>query len=240
MKKIKNIIELKEIIDKSQSIVLVNKTKLGLSNLHMIEEEYNQANKTSLKKFLSKQFFYNQPKIFFENYKKYIFGNNFLFNFDYLKKLEKQGKLKNIIDLNIDGIFTLKGFNNVIQLYGDIHKNYCIKCHKEFSLNYIKEYIGTVRCDLCNGLVKPNVTLPNEIILKSLLEKALFAIEKADLLLMLETPINNYPISNFIISSKKTLLITDKRTSKDIYLDYIYYADVLETLAKLNKKEVRK
>ena len=90
MEKIKNIIELKEIIDKSQSIVLVNKTKLGLSNLHMIEEEYNQANKTSLKKFLSKQFFYNQPKIFFEYYKKYIFDNIYKnnFNYIYLKKLE--------------------------------------------------------------------------------------------------------------------------------------------------------
>ncbi len=237
MGKIKNTIELKKIIDKNQSIVLISGGKLGLNNLHMIEEEYNQANKTSLKKFLSKQFFYNQPKIFFENYKKYIFGNNFNLDFDYLKEIEEQGKLINIIDLNINRTFALNGFNNVIQLYGDIHKNYCIKCHKEFSLDYVKEYVGTVRCDLCNGLVKPNVILPNEIIIKSLLEKALFAIKKADLLIILNAPINIYPISSFISASKKTLLITNKRTSKDIFLDYIYYADVLETLAKLNKKK---
>ncbi len=236
MKKIKSIEELNQIIIENKSIVLISSLKQGVINLHLIKEEYNQAYKISFKKVLSSQFFYNQPKIFFEYYKKYIFDNIYKnnFNYIYLKKLEIINKLKMIIDFNIDGLYLKNGFTNVIQLYGNIHKNYCSKCHKEFSLNYIKEYVGTVRCDECNGLVKPSIVLPNEIIDKSLLKTVLLAIEKADLLFILDGPINVYPISDFIKVSKKTLLITSSKTSKDILCDYIYYGDVFAIISKLN------
>ncbi len=245
MELIKEIKRLSEVIDNAKSIVFLGgagiSTESGVSDFRSDDGLYNQPHKFSPEKILSHNFFLNQPKIFYEFYLEKIVNIVPVPNAGhyYLKELEEQGKLKAVITQNIDGLHLQAGSKTVYEIHGTVHKNHCIKCNKFFDLDYIKAKGPiAIRCDVCDGLVKPDVVLYNEPLDSSILEKAIEAIQKADLLIVGGTSLNVYPAADLLRYANKILLINLTRTSKDIYCDYVYYGKFGETSLLLKEKEV--
>ncbi len=241
METIKKISRLKEIIDASKNIVFLGgagvSTESGIPDFRSPDGLYNQPYKFSPEKILSHNFFFNQPKIFYEYYLEKIININPIPNYghSYLADLERKGKLKAVVTQNIDGLHYDAGSINVIELHGNIHHNHCVKCGKYFDLDYLKKFTGTVRCDDCNGLVKPDVVLYGEQLDENTLSKAIEAIESSDLLIIGGTSLNVYPAAGLIRYANKILLINLTRTSKDIYCDYVYYGKFGETCKELQE-----
>ena len=77
---------------------------------------------------LSHSFFMNHPDKFFDFYKNNMIFTNAKPNKAHLalSVLEKKGLLKAIITQNIDGLHQAAGSNNVFELHGSVHRNYCI------------------------------------------------------------------------------------------------------------------
>jgi len=64
-----------------------------------------------------------------------------------------------VVTMNIDGLHKRAGSKHVVEVHGNFDYVFCMKCHKHFDFSYTKE---SLRCDECNGLLKPNIVLYGE------------------------------------------------------------------------------
>ena len=135
--------KLKEIINNSNNIVAF--TGAGVSTLSGIKDFrgknglYKEKFEHSAEYYLSSRCFFLEPDTFYKFYKSNmnVLDKEPNIVHKYLTKLEKDGKLKAVVTQNIDGLDKKSGTKNVLEIHGTIYKNYCAKCGKEYSAEYI-------------------------------------------------------------------------------------------------------
>lgn len=202
-----NIEKLKLMIKNSDNIVFFGGAGVSTeSNIPDFRSSSGLFNEKLNKNFtpeqlVSRTFFNRYTEDFFKFYKdKLIYPDAKPNNAHIaLAKLEKSGKLKAVITQNIDGLHQMAGSNNVIELHGSVHRNYCTDCNKFFSLNDILNLEGIIpHCDLCGGVVKPDVVLYEEALDDNVITKAINSIKNADLLIIGGTSLKVYPAASFI------------------------------------------
>ena len=148
------------------------------------------------------------------------------------------GKRKDlwIITQNIDGLHQLAGSKNVIELHGSIHRNYCEKCMKLYSLDEILKKDIIPKCDKCGGIIKPDVVLYQEPLDERVITKAIIKVQEADLLIVAGTSLNVYPAAgliNYFFGDNIVLINKDKLSiSKNIKLQI--NKPIGELFSKLN------
>ena len=205
---------LKKWIDESDNIVFFGgagvSTESNIPDFRSQDGLYNMEYKYPPETILSHTFFMENPEEFYRFYKnKMIYKNAKPNKAHYaLVKLEKAGKLKAVITQNIDGLHQMAGSKNVIELHGNIYKNSCIKCGKEYTLDYIIESRGVPRCS-CKGIIKPEVVLYEESLDNDNIMKAINFIKRADVLIVGGTSLRVYPAAGLIdyYNGKKLVLI---------------------------------
>ena len=114
-----------------------------------------------------------------------------------LAKLEAEGKLEAIITQNIDELHQKAGSQQVLELHGSVYHNYCIDCHRHFSLEDMINAPGTPYCS-CGGLVRPDIVLYGEQLDKTILSQAIALIRKADFLIVGGTSLVVHPAAGLI------------------------------------------
>ena len=149
---------------------------------------------------LSHSFFINNPEEFYKFYKDKMncLENSPNIIHKYLADLEKEGKLKGVITQNIDGLHQIAGSKKVIELHGSIHRNYCTKCGRFYSLKEMLSLGVIPLCPHCKGIIKPDVTLYQEMLNEDSIENAINALRKADLLIVAGTSLKVYPANGLI------------------------------------------
>lgn len=200
--------KLREYIEESNNIVFFGgagvstesgipdfRSKGGLYNQHDI-----QFDKYEPEYLLSRECLYNNPKVFYEFYRQKMDTRNIEPNITHnvLAKMERIGKLKAIVTQNIDGLHQKAGSKNVFEIHGTTQRNYCSKCKKEYSSDYIfttNEIIP--KCE-CRGQIRPDVTLYGENLPENAVIGAINAIQKADMLIVGGTSLQVYPAANYI------------------------------------------
>lgn len=175
---------------------------------------------------LSYTFFMNHTEIFFDYYKKNMIYPDAKPNKAHkaLAKLEKRNLLGAVVTQNIDGLHQLAGSRNVLELHGSVHRNYCMNCRKSFDITYVIGSRDTIpRCDKCNGIVRPDVTLYEESLDMRVLDAAISYIRKADLFIVGGTSLVVYPAAGLIDYYKgdKLVLINKSSTPYDYRADLI-------------------
>ena len=202
-----NIEKLKLMIKNSDNIVFFGGAGVSTeSNIPDFRSSSGLFNEKLNKNFtpeqlVSRTFFNRYTEDFFKFYKdKLIYPDARPNNAHIaLAKLEKSGKLKAVITQNIDGLHQMAGSNNVLELHGSVNRNYCTDCNKFFSLNDILNLEGVIpHCDLCGGVVKPDVVLYEEALDDNVITKAINSIRNADLLIIGGTSLKVYPAASFI------------------------------------------
>jgi NAD-dependent deacetylase len=150
-----------------------------------------------------------------------------------LAQLEREGKLKAVITQNIDGLHQAAGSVNVLELHGSVHRNYCEKCGKTYSLNFILDAKGVPKCE-CGGIVRPDVVLYEEGLNYKTMEDAENFIRKADMLIVGGTSLVVYPAAGLIryYSGHKLVLINKGATAYDGKASLVIGEPIGETLAK--------
>lgn len=150
---------------------------------------------------LSHDFFMAKPEIFFDYYRKYLLYPNAKPNKAHyaLARLEQMGKLTAVITQNIDGLHQAAGSKNVLELHGSVHRNYCMNCHKSYSMDHIRESSGVPRCS-CGGIIKPDVVLYGEGLDEKTLVSAVTHISRADTLMVGGTSLVVYPAAGWWIT----------------------------------------
>lgn len=232
---------LKEIINSSNNIVFFGGAGVSTeSNIPDFRSEgglYNAKNHKSYspEEILSHSFFIRHKEDFFSFYKEKMIYLEAKPNLAHkaLATLEKQGKLKAVITQNIDGLHQEAGSENVLELHGSIHRNYCMSCGKKFDLSHVvnsKEIVPY--CDNCGGVVRPDVVLYEEGLDMEVINKAIDYISNAEVLIVGGTSLVVYPAAGLIkyFKGKHLVLINKSATTYDRDADLLVRDSIGKTL----------
>ena len=152
-----------------------------------------------------------------------------------LAKLEQEGRLKAVITQNIDGLHQLAGSKDVLELHGSVHRNFCTRCGKFYTLDQILAMDGIPYCE-CGGIIKPDVVLYEEGRDQQTLKKAVSYISQADVLIIGGTALTVYPAAALIdyYRGKKLVLINRDVTPMDSRADLVVSVKIVEIFSDLN------
>ncbi len=218
---------LRQWIGESGSIVFFGgagvSTESGIPDFRSVDGLYNQKYDEPPETIISHSYFLRHPEKFYRFYKEKMLYPQAEPNDCHLAlaRLEARGKLKAVITQNIDGLHQKAGSKNVIELHGSTLRNYCMECGKSFPVSYITEAAGVPRCDVCGGMVKPDVVLYEESLHDGDMERAIQAIRRADLFIVGGTSLTVYPAAGLVeyYRGKRLVLINKSPTPYDRYAD---------------------
>lgn len=139
-----------------------------------------------------------------------------------LAKLEREGKVKAVVTQNIDGLHQAAGSREVLELHGSVHRNYCTRCGRFYSLDDILKADGVPVCD-CGGVIKPDVVLYEEGLDQDVIQRSVEYISRADVLIIGGTSLTVYPAAGLIdyYRGSKLVLINKSVTSRDGQADLV-------------------
>ncbi len=160
------------------------------------------------------------PNVFFEFYRQKMDTRSIEPNEAHyaLARLEKDGKLSAVITQNIDGLHQKAGSETVYEIHGSTKRNYCTRCLKAYSADYIFESKEEIPRCTCGGLIRCDVTLYGESLPEKAVEGAVNAIQKADLLIIGGTSLTVYPAASFIRYFGGDHLVVINREPLNIHL----------------------
>lgn len=234
--------KLAELIEKSSRIVFFGgagvSTESGIPDFRSEQGIYNTVHNYGCppEEILSHTFFMRNTNKFYDFYRSTMVYRDAKPNNAHkaLAKLEKEGKLTAIVTQNIDGLHQAAGSRRVYEVHGSIHRNYCMKCKKAFSLDDIMAMEGVPRCDACGGIIKPDVVLYEESLDESAISGSITAIENADMLIVGGTSLNVYPAAGFVryYHGDRLVLINKSETPYDKYANLLIHDSIGKVLGQ--------
>ena len=218
----KKIEQLKKWVEESSDIVFFGgagvSTESGIPDFRSVDGLYNMKYKYPPEEIISHHFFMQQPEEFWRFYRDKLLLDGIKPNKAHLAlaHLEKIGKLSAVVTQNIDGLHQAAGSKTVFELHGSVLRNYCMKCHKFFSVDDIRKTRGVPRCE-CGGMIKPDVVLYEEMLDDAQINGAVNAIRNADMHIIGGTSLVVYPAAGLVryYKGKKLVLINKSATSMD-------------------------
>ena len=212
-------------------------TESGIPDFRSTGGLYNQEWRYPPETILSHTFFLNSTEEFYRFYRKKMLFPQAKPNaaHEALAELERMGILTAVITQNIDGLHQAAGSQHVIELHGTVHKNFCTRCRKPYSLEEILKGEGVPRC-CCGGVIKPAVVLYEESLPSDAIEDALDAIASSDLLIIGGTSLAVYPAAGFVQNYRGRLVIINRSpTHMDRQADLLIDQPIGETFRETMK-----
>ena len=232
--------QLKQWVEESSRIVFFGgagvSTESGIPDFRSVDGLYSQRFDYPPETIISHTFYERKPDYFFRFYREKMLPLGFEPNITHqvLAKWEKEGKLSAIVTQNIDGLHQKAGSKKVYELHGSVLRNYCTRCGKFHSAEFVKGSAGIPRCD-CGGIVKPDVVLYEESLNQDTIEKSVLAIHNADLLIVAGTSLTVYPAAGLIryYQGKKLVLINRDETPYDGYANLVIHDSLGNVFSRL-------
>ena len=232
--------QLKELVDSSNNIVFFGgagvSTESGIPDFRSTGGLYHQEWKYPPETILSHTFYESNPEEFFRFSRAKLLISGVKPNAAHYKlaEWEKAGKLKAIVTQNIDGLHQAAGSRRVLELHGSVHRNYCEKCGKFHSFDFMLHSSGVPRCE-CGGIVKPDVVLYEEGLDQKTLNDSVRAIAEADMLIIGGTSLNVYPAAGLInyYRGNKLVLINKSAVAQDLSAGLVITDPIGEVLSQL-------
>ncbi|MCQ2814899.1 MAG: NAD-dependent protein deacylase [Bacilli bacterium] len=233
---------LKDILDNSKLIVFF--TGAGISTPSNIpdfrssnglySEKYGQLKPETI---ISHDFFIQNTEEFYNFYfDKMVYPKalpNLAHNF--IADLEKKQNVY-VVTQNIDGLHQMAGSKNVIELHGSVYRNYCVNCHKFYSLNDVVKLGGSIPiCPSCGGIVKPDVVLYEEQLDEDNIKNAINVISNADTLVVIGSSLVVYPAASFIryFRGKHLICVNRDSTQYDSFCELVFHENVIDVVNKI-------
>ena len=195
---------LNDLINSSENIVFFGgagvSTESGIPDYRSEDGLYRTKYKYPPEVMLSHDFFFSSTSEFYSFYKEKMIHLGAEPNAAHLKlaELEKAGRLRAVITQNIDGLHQKAGSENVCELHGSIHRNYCTECRRPYGAEYVMSAEDVPLCTECGGIVRPDVVLYQETLDNDVITSAVNHIKKADLLIIGGTSLAVYPAASLI------------------------------------------
>jgi NAD-dependent deacetylase len=209
-------------------------TESGIPDFRSVDGLYNQQWDYPPETILSHSFFMKKTEEFYRFYRAKMLCPNAEPNAAHLKlaQLEREGKLTAVVTQNIDGLHQAAGSKKVYELHGSVLRNYCMKCGKFHSVEFIMNSTGVPTCE-CGGVVKPDVVLYEEGLDDSVVNGAVNAIAEADTLIIAGTSLNVYPAAGLVryFRGNNLVIINMSPTGMDSSADLLICGRIGEVLS---------
>ncbi len=222
--------KLKQWVSESKRIVFFGgagvSTESGIPDFRSVDGLYNQKFEYPPEEIISHTFFVRRPEYFFRFYREKMLPLGFEPNITHkvLARWEQEGRLSAVVTQNIDGLHQKAGSKKVYELHGSVLRNYCQRCGKFHSAEFVKESAGVPKCT-CGGTVKPDVVLYEEGLDEATIEKSVMAIYNADLLIVGGTSLTVYPAAGLLryYRGNRLVLINRDETPYDGQADLVIH-----------------
>ena len=200
-------------------------TESGIPDFRSVDGLYHQHYAYPPETMLSHTFYEKHPEEFFRFYRDKLLNLDAQPNAAHRKlaELERAGKLSAVVTQNIDGLHQKAGSKRVYELHGSVLRNYCERCGKAYSAEYMRDSEGVPHCS-CGGRIKPDVVLYEESLDQTVIEGAVRAIADAEVLIVGGTSLTVYPAAGLIryYRGNKLVLINRDETPYDTYANLIF------------------
>ena len=231
---------LQKMIDESSRIVFFGgagvSTESGIPDFRGVDGLYRQKYRYPPEVMLSHTFFMTHPEEFFDFYRAKMLALDAQPNAAHKKlaELEQAGKLTAVVTQNIDGLHQKAGSKRVFELHGSVLRNFCMRCGKQYTAEFIRDSRGVPLCS-CGGIVKPDVVLYEEGLNQRTVSGAVEAIAAADMLLVGGTSLTVYPAAGLIdyYRGSRLVLINQTATPLDGRASLSISGSIGETLGAL-------
>ena len=111
-----------------------------------------------------------------------------------------------VITQNVDGLHQKAGSRKVIELHGNLKRLICPTCSENFSSDYLDASPGVPKC-FCGKTLRPDMVLFFEDIPFDVFFKALEAIKKTDLIIVMCSTLRIFPSNTLLTEKKKDILL---------------------------------
>ncbi len=231
---------LKEILDNSKRIVFFTgagvSTESGIPDFRSVDGLYNMKYDYPPEEILSHTFFVENTEEFYRFYRDKMLCMRAKPNPAHIKiaELEEVGKVLSVVTQNIDGLHQAAGSKKVFELHGSVHRNFCMKCHKEYDSKFILNSNTVVPKCTCGGIIKPDVVLYEEPLDETVVKESIKTISQSDTLIIAGTSLSVYPAASYVryFGGENLVLINRDKTKMDTAADLVIHDKVGETLSR--------
>ncbi len=156
-----------------------------------------------------------------------------------LAELEQMIPDFTLITQNVDRLHQRAGSQKVVELHGNILRNYCMECGREATSEELAaiEKGLPARCKVCGGLIRPDVVWFGEPLPVEALEEARRAAERAEVFLSVGTSGVVYPAAELPLLAREAGVyvaeINLQRTALSPYVDETILGKAGEILPQL-------
>ena len=232
--------QLKKWVGESRRIVFFGgagvSTESGIPDFRSVDGLYRQKFEFPPERIISHSFFEQDPEYFFRFYREKMMPLGFEPNITHrvLARWEEEGKLSAVVTQNIDGLHQKAGSKAVHELHGSVLRNYCLRCGKKHSAEFVRDAEGVPHC-ICGGIVRPDVVLYEERLNEDTIENAVAAISSADLLIVAGTSLTVYPAAGLInyYRGNRLVLINRDFTPYDSRADLVFHDTLGDIFSQL-------
>lgn len=211
-------------------------TESGIPDFRSVDGLYHQKFDYPPETIISHSFFVRKPEYFYNFYREKMLPLGFAPNVTHkvLARWEQEGRLDAVVTQNIDGLHQKAGSKKVYELHGSVLRNYCTRCGKSYSAEFIKNSKGIPLCD-CGAIIKPDVVLYEEALDEDCMTGAVNAIARADMLIVAGTSLTVYPAAGLLryFRGKHLVLINRDETPYDDEADLVLHESLGDVFREL-------
>ena len=238
--------ELETAIDKKGLVIF---TGAGLSTASGIKDFRGKnglyKEDINAEEILSHHYMIENPLEFYKFFREKLINGEVKPNLmhEVIAELQNNGNVLGVITQNIDGLDTMAGTKDVVELHGNVNRFYCMDCKKKYTLDDILEKDTVPRC-ACGGLIRPDVVLYEEPLKEYDMWSAHNKICYANNVLVLGSSLKVNPAASLIHDfvhlkmtnkRRKLFIVNQGETDYDYFADYKYDGDIIEVAKKIKK-----
>ena len=160
-----------------------------------------------------------------------------------IAELDKLGRLDCVITQNIDNLHQKVGVpdDKVFEIHGNMQWAVCLSCGRRYPLAQIKARLDageeTPDCEVCHGILKPDVVLFGEALPVKVLEEATHRSYNCDLFIVIGSTLVVYPAAYMPVyaagAGAKLVIINLSPTPMDRQATVLIRAKAGETMSKV-------
>jgi len=155
-----------------------------------------------------------------------------------LVEIEKRVPEFTLITQNVDGLHRMAGSQNVLELHGNIQRVRCSECYT-FAETWGDDSESVPRCEVCGGLLRPDVVWFGESLPRDQLEAAVEAARSCDIFFSIGTSGVVQPAASLAHAARNkgavVVEINAESTPLTPKVDYAFHGKSGEMLPELVK-----
>ena len=156
-----------------------------------------------------------------------------------IAEFEKHFEEVTVVTQNVDNLHKRAGSNNILELHGNIERNFCMDCKTFYGVEKFIETKEPPKCEKCGGMIRPDVVWFGEMLPQNIFAEAERKAASADVCFIVGTSAVVYPAAYIPISAKEagaTLVeINIEPTNISNQVDYSIWGKSGEVLPKIFK-----